>query len=180
MSDSRNEKFFVREGFVLDEMSTDIFDEATHGIEKSANTKTSEFYIHLTTLSAMDKYSTYILSLNELEASFNIHSDDIESITLRDTDVHKKLTFTQDGGKLYYAKGQDTVGKNSEFDSLLSTEVVHSLKVNDTEYTRDPNNNSFDLESLYLGLTGFDLSKRQVGEGENLGWWTFMGLDTEG
>ncbi|CAM0041605.1 hypothetical protein VPHK406_0013 [Vibrio phage K406] len=179
MSDSRNEKFYVREGFILDEMSKDIFDEATHGIEKSANTKTSEFYIHLTTLSTMDKYSTYILSLNELEASFNISTDEIESITLRDTAVNKKLTFTREGGKLFYAKGQDTVGKNSEFDSLLSTEIVHSMNVNDEEYSKS-DEGGFDLEALYLGLTGYDLSKRQVGEGENLGWWTFMGLETEG
>ncbi len=174
MSDSRKEKFSVREGELLDEFSVGFFDEATHGIVKSANTKTSEFYIHLTTLSSMDKYSTYILSLNELEASFSLATDEISTLTLRDTSVHKKLTFNKEEGKLIYAKGQDVVGQHSEFDSLLSTEIVQSMSVNGKEYKAP-----IDLEDLYLGLTGYDLSKRKVGEDESFNWWTFIGLNED-
>ncbi|AUR89044.1 coil containing protein [Vibrio phage 1.121.O._10N.286.46.C4] len=179
MTTSRIEKFAVRNGELLDEIGCEIFDvtfeEVTGQIYKSANSKTSEFYIHLTTISSIDKYNTYILSLNELEASFDTATNDIETITLRDTSVNKKLAFTTTKGTLVYAKGQDTVGKNSEYNNLVSKEAVHSMSVNDVEYIAP-----IDLEELYLGLTGYDLSKRPVGEEEeaeavSYNWWTMKG-----
>lgn len=175
MSISRVEKFTVKQGELLDEIGCAIYEEALSGLseelQKSANTKTSEFYIHLTTISSIDKYNTYILSLNELEASFDAATNDIEAITLRDTSVNKKLSFTKTKGTLTYAKGQDTIGKNTEFNNLVSKEAVHSMSVNDVEYVAP-----VDLEALYLGLTGYDLSTRPVGEEESeavsYNWWT--------
>lgn len=188
MSEYRDELYFVRNGEVMRCFDALLLD-AESTVEKSAATRVSEYNIDVTTLTNTTQYKNYRFSLNELEAAFDYNTDEIVSIELRDTSVHKKLTFTPKKSTLTYAKGQDTVGQNSEWNTTTSKELVHSININGDTFNSpypdmdESEKSLLDLEALYLSLTGFDLSQRDLTSDEDLAnkdinWWTaFLNVD---
>lgn len=183
MKELRDELYFVRGKDVLRCFDA-ILEDAE--LEKSAATRVSEYNIDVTTLPSTTKYSTYRFSLNELEASFDLQTDELKQIELRDTSVHKKITFLENKTTLTYAKGQDVVGQNSEVNSLTSKEAVYSININGQSFISPLSTTEgtllTDLNALYLALTGFDLSTRaeldEDSDNKQIDWWTsFLSID---
>ena len=184
MNNYRDELYYTRGKDVLRCFDA-LLEEAE--LSKSASTRVSEYFIDITTIASTTRYNNYRFSLNELEASFDLQTDDIKQIELRDTSVHKKITFLENKTTLTYAKGQDAVGQNSEVNHLTSRETVYSINVNGQQFI-SPNSTEegirlTDLEAIYFALTGFDLSTREDLNEEDatnkeINWWTaFLNLD---
>ncbi|CAH9011731.1 putative coil containing protein [Vibrio phage 501E54-1] len=189
MNKYRDELYYVRDGKVMRCFDALLLDAESSTLEKSAATRVSEYNIDVTTLTNTTQYKNYRFSLNELEASFDYKTDELVSIELRDTSVHKKITFTSKKTTLTYAKGQDTVGQNSEWNTTTSKELVYSININgDVFNSPNPSNVDEDniltnLDALYLSLTGFDLSERELSgesdmDNKDINWWTaFLNID---
>lgn len=176
MDSTTDELYFVRRGKVLrcfDAILQDA-DEATQ-VNKSSATQVSEYIVNITTLENMSTYKNYTMALNELEATFDVATDALRQIELRDTAVNKKLTFLEEKATLTNARGQDTVGKNSEVMALTTVESIHSINVNGKEFVAP-----IDLPSLYEHLTGVNLENRGIDSEElGLNWWTaFLNKET--
>lgn len=121
-------------------------------ILKSAATKVSEYRIFAHTYDSMNSLCLRSFSLNELEAEFDIRTKDIRSVTLRDTSVHKKITFNDKGAILTYARGQDTVGKHSEFKEITTKEPISKITINDQSFSVP-----YDTKEIYEKITGLSL-----------------------
>lgn len=119
---------------------------------KSAATKVSEYRIFAHTYDSMNSLCLRSFSLNELEAEFDVRTKEIRTLTLRDTSVHKKVTFGEKGAILVYARGQDTVGKNSEVKSITTKEPISKITINDVAYSVP-----FDVKTVYEGITGMSV-----------------------
>lgn len=158
----------VRDGTVVSIIDAVMLDvEGT--VEKSAANSSNHFDVFLTTFDSLNSYKTYTFALNELEAGFDISTDEIDSITLRDTSVHKKIEFAGDKGTLVHARGQDIVGLHSEVNSLTTREPIYSIIINGSKFEHP-----FDLPTLYLELTGVDLSVPSTHTTESsaeANWW---------
>lgn len=168
--------YAVREGEVLRCFDVDLYDAMSdlNLIEKSANTKVSEYLISLTTQDSFKTYKNYVFSLNELECSFSTQDDTLLELVMRDTSVHKKISVKDTKATLTYAKGQDTVGQNSEINNLTSRENIYSITVNNKTFTTP-----FEIEDVYEHLTGINLedARNQLGEDvleseKPVNWWT--------
>lgn len=174
----------VREGEVLRCFDADMYDALCdlNLIEKSANTKVSEYVISLTTQDSFKTYKNYAFSLNELEATFSAEDDSLIELVLRDTSVHKKITLKSDKSILTYVKGQDTVGKNSEINDITSKEHIYSVTINEQSFEAP-----FDIEVIYEHLTGVNLDDARNALGDEvlestqpINWWNaFIKDDSE-
>jgi len=121
-------------------------------IIKSAATKVSEYRIFAHTYDSMNSLCLRSFSLNELEAEFDVRSKELRSVTLRDTSVHKKITFNHKGAILTYARGQDTVGIHSETKSITTKEPISKITINDKSFSVP-----FDVEDVYEKITGLSV-----------------------
>ena len=121
-------------------------------IDKSAATKTSEFKILVKTFDTANSYKTYSFALNELEADFTVNDNSIRSLVLRDTSVNKKITFMKDSADLTFARGQDTLGVNTETNKAVTREPVFWIKINGTTF-----NAPFNLVEVYEDITGVSI-----------------------
>lgn len=119
---------------------------------KSAATKVSEYRIFAHTYDSLNSLCLRSFSLNELEAEFDIRTKDIRSVTLRDTSVHKKITFNTKGAILTYARGQDTVGKNSEVKDITTKEPISKITINDQSFSVP-----YDPKEIYEKITGMSV-----------------------
>lgn len=154
--------------------------ESNNPIIKSASSKTSEFNIIAYTYSDMNRLNVRQFALNELEAEYDLKLNQLRSITLRDTDVHKKVTFTLQGGILTYVHGQDTVGKISEIKNSSVKEPIAKIIINNQEYSTP-----FNLGNIYKGITGLsfdDITDEELKEEQmsNNLWSDFMELLNRG
>jgi hypothetical protein len=122
-------------------------------ITKSAAAQISDYKLYVRTFDSMNTYKLYTFSLNELEAEFDAKSGDITSLTLRNTSVHKKLSFNAKGTTLTNVKGQDTVGQHSEVNYLTTREPVFNLNINGTDF-----NAPFEMGDVYEYLTGLNVN----------------------
>lgn len=167
--------YSVREGELLRCFDADLYDVLTElQVYKSANTKVSEYIISLTTQDSFNTYKNYAFSLNELECTFSTKDDSLLELILRDTSVNKKITIKDTKGTLTYAKGQDTLGKNSEINNMTSVENIYSITLNGETYETP-----FDVEDVYEHLTGVNLQAARDNLGEDIkeadkpiNWWT--------
>jgi len=119
---------------------------------KSAATKVSEYRIFAHTYDSLNSLCLRSFSLNELEAEFDIHTKELRAVTLRDTSVHKKITFNNKGAILVYARGQDVVGQNSEIKTITTKEPISKITINDKVYSVP-----FDVKEVYEGITGMSV-----------------------
>jgi hypothetical protein len=119
---------------------------------KSANTKTSEYRVFAHTYDSLNSLCLRSFSLNELEAEFDLNTKEIRSVTLRDTAVHKKITFNKKGAILTYARGQDVVGQNSEVNSLTTKEPISKITINSDIFAVP-----FDVKVVYEKITGLSV-----------------------
>lgn len=138
---------------VRDNQLISIFDAMLHDITKSVHGNGDSFELTVTTLASLNTYNTYMFSMNEMEGNFSMSDDTLGKITLRDTKVHKKLEFTDKKAQLIYARGQDVVGKHSEVIYSTTKESIYNITINGEELSAP-----FDLNELYLTLTGIDLN----------------------
>lgn len=136
--------FLLKQAGVLDE---DVL------MKSSAHT-TAQYKVTIGTFSSLNTYMTYSFNLNELESEFDKRDNKILSVVLRDTSVNKKISFTKDQAVLTYARGQDTVGKNSEVQAITTREPVHTIKINSHSFKAP-----FDLEDVYEKVTGVNLNE---------------------
>ena len=168
MDSTTDELYFVRGSSILRWYDAILQDaDQADQISKSSATQVSEYKINITTLSDAATYKRYVMSLNELEATFNVPNDTLKEIELRDTSVNKKITFTEDKATLTNARGQDTVGSNSEFTALTTVESIHTMNVNGRDFI-----SPIDLPSLYEHLTGLSLDDRIDSSDEiSIGSW---------
>ncbi|BAV80911.1 hypothetical protein [Vibrio phage RYC] len=190
MNDYRDELYYVRDGQVMRCTDALLYDVDQAQLEKSAATRVSEYFIDITTLTNTAKYKTYRFSLNEMEAAFDLNTNDLEMIELRDTSVNKKITLTPTKSTLVYAKGQDTVGQNSEWNTTTARETIYSVNINGDEFLApsiaEESNDITNLPAVYLSLTGFDVNDIDSGEQTDdeiaaLNWWTaFMNRTNKG
>ena len=138
---------------------------------KSAATKVSEYSVFVHTYDSLNSLCLRNFSLNELEAEFDIYTKELRAITLRDTSVHKKITFNRKGAMLVYARGQDVVGQNSEIKTVTTKEAISKITINDKVYSVP-----FDVKEVYEGITGMsvdDLTNEDLEEEkEQANLWT--------
>ena len=121
-------------------------------IDKSAATKTSEFKLLVKTFDSNSTYKTYSFALNELEADFTLGDNSTKSLVLRDTAVNKKITFKKDSADLTFARGQDTLGVNTETNKAVTREPVFWIKINGDTF-----NAPFNLTNVYETITGISI-----------------------
>lgn len=162
--------YSVRNGKVLSIYSA-ILHDISPVVTKSAD---NEFVLEVTTApSGSDKYKVYTFSMNDMEATFDINTDDLLNITLRDTSVHKKVIFTNDKATLVYVRGKDVVGQNSEFIDSTTKEIIHSITINGTEF-----NTPFNIKDIYQTLTGVDIEEDASGDDirEAKVWYDFFNV----
>lgn len=148
--------YTIRNGHALPSLELYLSDggyiEETELI-KSAATKVSEYKIFAHTYDSMNSLRLRSFSLNELEVELDIKTKDIRSITLRDTSVHKKITFSDKGAILTAVKGKDVVGENSEFSDITTKEPISKININGEDFAIP-----FELTDVYQKLTGDNLS----------------------
>ena len=138
--------YSVRQGEVLSIYSALIYDIENQGIVEKGD---SNYKISLTTLDSTDVRRDYVFSLDEFEGSFERSSDELKKITLRDTSVHKKIEFTDDIAILYFARGRDVVGANSEVKDAVTKEIIINVNINGVVYEAP-----YDMKNVYEELTG--------------------------
>lgn len=150
-----------------------VYDE--DAIEKSDTLSGNIFDLVVTTIDTLGTNTTYHFSLNEIEAKFDVLTDELTSITLRDTSVNKKIDFTGDKGRLTNARGQDVVGQNSEIKNTTTKSLIYDVTINGNKYA-----SPFEINKIYLELTGIDLDNETPATPEELeiaSWWTdFMNI----
>lgn len=126
--------------------------ESHNELIKSAATKVSEYRIFAHTYDSLNSLCLRSFSLNELEAEFDIKTKEIRSVTLRDTSVHKKITFNNKGAILTYARGQDVVGRHSETTSITTKEPISKITINNESFAVP-----FDVADVYERITGLSV-----------------------
>lgn len=145
--DTFSKKFIIEDGVLSRQL--DNFLEKTGLIEKSANTKASEFKILIKTFSQYNHYSLHSFSLNELEATITVDSSTILSLALRDTNSDKKVVLTKKGAEFIYVKGKDMVGEASDLYINIVKEPIFYLIINGVNFSAP-----VDMETIYTTLTG--------------------------
>jgi len=148
-------------------------------IAKSSASKVSEFNIEAHTFDQLNSLKVRVFSLNELEVELDINTKEIRAIVLRDTSVHKKLTFNGNGATLTSVRGKDVVGENSEFSDITTKEPIEKLLINNEEYLPP-----FELNSIYKRLIGESVSdisdSDMVNEQFNINLWKELQDKIEG
>lgn len=149
--DTFSKKFIIEDDILYTQL--DNFLEKSGLIEKSANTKTSEFKILIKTFSKYNHYSVHSFSLNELEASINAETSALLSLVLRDTNSDKKIVFTNKGAEFVYVKGEDMVGKVTDPYLTVIKEPIFYMTINGDTFSAPIN-----IEMIYTTLTGEDIT----------------------
>lgn len=148
--------YTIRNGHILPSLDL-LLSEAGYieqtELIKSAATKVSEYKIFAHTYDNMNSLKLRGFSLNELEVELDIKTKDIRSIVLRDTSVHKKITFSDKGAILTAVRGKDVVGENSEFSDITTKEPISKININGEDFVIP-----FELPDVYQRLTGDNIN----------------------
>ena len=147
--------YTIRDGRALPSLDLHLHDagyiEET-ALMKSAASKVSEYKIFAHTYDNLNSLKLRGFSLNELEVELDVNTKDIRAIVLRDTSVHKKITFSDKGAILTAVKGKDVVGENSEFSDITTKEPIGKININGEDFPIP-----FELNVVYQKLTGEDI-----------------------
>lgn len=160
--------YSVRDGKILS-----IYSALLHDLDSQVTKAAKNYFeLSLTTLDGMNSYRTYMFSMSDLEAHFDLKTNELLSITLRDTAVHKKIEFYGEKATLVFARGKDVVGLNSELNDLTTKEIIHDIILDGSKFEAP-----YNIKEIYLVLTGVDLDKEEVSaeelEATNV-WFNFL------
>lgn len=147
-------------------------------INKSSDGVGNHYDLALTAIDSMNAYRTYRFAMNEMEAQFNLQTNELITITIKDTSIHKKIEFVSDKGTLVYARGQDVIGLNSELNDLTTKEYIHDIEINSSKFEAP-----FEIKEIYQALTGVDLDAEETPTTEELEatnmWFQFFNSSEE-